>query len=179
MNKKSNETLKPQADRVEKLFPSKQETIPSSKPSLSSYAYQLLRLSLKSLRPFVLEMKKTHAKIKLKVRKLSHSDLGDDALHAQKCCANRKDFRVAHERAISPGRVKNWHLKEHHLVAKRLKNMKKRSQGGSVHYKVTLLEKKEVETCPDQQKTELWQELIKHNEERHFYLTRITKFLID
>jgi hypothetical protein len=189
MKKKSKTALNaPDIDRVKELFPKGKELFHSKESPLPfSHECNLVKLPRVAISIDFLdiETKKPATKVKGKLKnpsQLSEKQLSEDARNAHKCCANQKDFLVLPDDTVgvglNPERVRSWKLKEYLLASRKLKKMHKTQAHAEKAHEVTLIEKpSEIDT--EKEKVEQWQELLKMHEERHFQLTRITKFLID
>ena len=81
-------------------------------------------------------------------------------------------------RALKSERIQRWKLKEQMIAARKLKALK----GGTsiqVRHSVSIMQDAPDNTQEAAEQREHWEELIRMKEERHFHLTRITKFLMD
>jgi hypothetical protein len=116
---------------------------------------------------------------------LSQKDLQDTALHTHQCCANQKKLSIiSFEAHLSARRVKSWRQKEYLLASRNLQKMRReqesRNQASSKNYHITVVdEKKEEREKEVMQESAQWVDFIKQKEERHFLITRITRFLTD
>jgi hypothetical protein len=176
-------------ERVKELFPQKQIPLPHNEVTLPfSHECSLVKLPRSALSLDLLLIKSKADKTKKKLKSfssLNQKELSAGARNAQKCCANQKDFLILNDNAfgsgLNPERVRNWKLKEYLLASRNLKKMRSEQEKGkksSDFHNVTLIDKLTPKS-EERQNMEQWQELLKLKEERHFHLTRITKFLID
>jgi hypothetical protein len=82
---------------------------------------------------------------------------------------------------LSPQRVMRWKLKEYQLAYRRLKNLKKQIELETLkpHQITQLNQSKQSKEKKQDESKELWKELVKTSEERHFQVNRIIKYLTD
>lgn len=164
-------------ERVKELFlRGKQLKSPQNPPSKGFNSVKIPRIP----RPHP-QQKADKRKQKFAISSLKLQDLQDAALNTHKCCAHQKDFlhlaASSLEMNFLLGRVKTWRYKECLLAFRNLKKMHKERESGKNHRVTLIPQTKDSQQQEDRKKLELWQELIKLNEERHFHLTRITKIL--
>lgn len=173
MSKKNETELKPQAERVEKLFPSTRELFTVKiRSKASSVVYHLLRLPSKSLIRHLFSYKKENKKMASK--RHFESSFSEKSLNAQKWCPQHSSL----QKTIAPERIKKWRIKEALIAASKLTNVKKEEREGQKH-QISLLHSNEEQWKEEMQKKEAWQDLIAQKEERHFHLTRIARFFTD
>jgi hypothetical protein len=75
-------------------------------------------------------------------------------------------------------RVQSWKLKEQAIASRKLKSLKeKQNQGSKVKHKISLMQ--DAKKTEESNQLEHWENFIRAKEERHFNITRITKYLMD
>jgi hypothetical protein len=168
MKKKKDIGLKPQVERVEKLFPSMEEPCKGNK---NAHAFYALKLPNRSL---IRELLKRQVDSKKRQRAISQLGSKNNGIYP------RDTSYFSRQMEISPHRVRNWGIKAHALAAQKLKSLSiAQGRSSSSIHKFTLIDKSEEKLSAEREKNELWHDLLQQREERHFHLTRITKFLVD
>ncbi len=90
------------------------------------------------------------------------------------CCMSQKNANfIAPEKALTSARVGYHRLKEHILASKRLKTLSRQSTSGPKRHEVFKINASNTEEAP------LRQEWPQRQEERHFRIERVIKYLSD
>jgi len=82
------------------------------------------------------------------------------------------------QHGLEPKRVTDWDLKEGKLAAKKLKEFKlQNNPDNQKRHDVIVID--ETPENPNSMQYEKWEELIRNNEQRHFRIERVIKYLSD
>ena len=78
---------------------------------------------------------------------------------------------------LIPRHIKRWKVKEYQEILRKIKALSKRKDA-THHFEFELITEKKEPTKEEKEKSQdqLWQDMMKSNEERHFQIGRITNY---